>query len=132
MDGIVHIIAEVEADQETDFVDTSQIDKLPDSPTEETTEPTYNYKISGNTNLKFGYTRTYTLYITDENGNAIENVDFIWNVVSDFAVEQTINGNQIKLRVKDDENLIGNTFLLQVIVEETVKAEISIKVVELM
>lgn len=42
MDGIVHIIAEVEADQETDFVDTSQIDKLPDSPTEETTEPTYN------------------------------------------------------------------------------------------
>ena len=45
---------------------------------------------------------------------------------------QTINENQIKLCVKDDENLIGKTFLLQVITEETVKAEISIAVVELM
>lgn len=92
--------------------------------------PVHNYKISGNTSLKFGYTRTYTLYITDENDNAIENVDFTWNVVSDFAVEQTNKGNQIKLHVKDDENLIGNTFLLQVIVEKSVKAEISITIVE--
>lgn len=132
IDGIMHLICEVQADQETDFVDTSQIDKFPDSPIEETTAPAYNYKISGNTNLKFGYTRTYTLYITDENDNAVENVNFTWNVVSDFIVEQTINGNQIKLSVKDDENLIGKTFLLQVITEETVKAEISISVVELM
>ncbi len=132
MDGIVHVIAEVEADQDTDFVDIPQIDRLPNSSEEEMTVPLYNYKISGNTSLKFGYTRTYTLYITDENDNAVENVDFTWSVVSDFAVEKTINGNQIKLRVKDDENLIGNTFLLQVIVEESVKAEIIITVVELM
>lgn len=132
MDGIVHVIAEVEADQDADFVNIPQIDSLPNLSEEETTAPLYNFKISGNTSLKFGYTRTYILYITDENDNAIENVDFTWNVVSDFAVEQIINGNQIKLRVKDDENLIGNTFLLQVIVEESVKAKICIKVVELM
>lgn len=132
MDGIVHFVAEIEADQKTDFVDTSQIDKLPDSPIEETIVSAYNYKISGNTHLKFGYTRTYTLCITDENDNDVENVDFTWNVVSNFAVEQTINGKQIKLRVKDDENLISKTFLLQVMVEESVKAEINITIVELM
>lgn len=132
MDGIVHLIAEVQADQETDFADTNQIDELPNSSIEETTAPVYNYKISGNRKLKFGYTRTYTLRITDKNENNVEDVDFTWNVVADFEVEQTINGNQIKLRVKDNENLIGNTFLLQVIVEESVKAEISISVVELM
>lgn len=202
MDGIVHVIAEVEADQDTDFVNTIQVDGLSNSSIyvgsiiqleatpyingnaatdatfdwkssdnsiatvdstgkincisegtakitvtwkekdvsesiniivlseKDSLRPLYNYKISGNTSLKFGYTRTYILYITDENDNAIENVDFTWNVVSDFAVEQTINGNQIKLRVKDDENLIGNTFLLQVIVEKSVKAEISITIVE--
>lgn len=204
MDGIVHLIAEVRADQKANFVYTIQIDGLlnssvpvnsviqleatpyiNDNPTTgatfewvssdnsiatvdsmgkvnclsegtakitvtwkergvsesvniivsskgESISPVHIYKISGNTSLKFGYTRTYTLYITDENDNAIENVDFTWSVVSDFAVEKTINGNQIKLRVKDDENSIGNTFLLQVIVEESVKAEIIITVVELM
>lgn len=132
MNGIIYIIAEVEADQGTDFVDTTQIDELSNSFIEETTASVYNYKIFGNTNLKFRYTRTYTLYVTDENGNAVKNVDFTWNVVSDFIVEQTINGNQIKLCVKDDENLIGKTLILQAIVEETVKAEINITVVELM
>ena len=132
IDGIVHFVAEVEADQKTDFVGTSQIDELPNSSIEDSLTPAYNYKISGNTSLKFGYTRTYTLYITDENDNVVENVDFAWNVVSDFAVEQTISGNQIKLRVKDNENLIHKTFLLQVMVEGSVKAEVSITVVELM
>lgn len=132
IDGIVHLICEVQADQEADFVDKIQIDELPNSSVEEPVAPVYNYKISGSTNLKFGYTRTYTLYITDENDNDVEDVDFTWNVVSNFAVEQTINGKQIKLRVKDDENLIGKTFLLQAMEEESVKAEIIITVVELM
>ena len=204
MDGIVHLITEVEADQGTDFVYTIQVDGLSNSSVyvgsiiqleatpyingnattgatfdwkssdnsiatvdgtgkiscisegsakitvtwkekdvsesiniivlseKDSHTPVYNYKISGNTSLKFGYTRTYTLNITDENDNDVENVDFTWNVISDFAVEQTINGKQIKLRVKDDENLIDKTFLLQVISEGSVKAEINITVVELM
>lgn len=132
IDGIVHFIAEVEADQEADFMDISPIDKLPNSSIEDSLTTKYNYKISGNTNLKFGYTRTYTLYITDKNDNAVENIDFTWNVVSDFVVEQAINGSQIKLCVKADKKLINKTFLLQVIAEESVKAEISITVVELM
>ena len=45
--------------------------------------------ISGNKNLKVGFSRTYTATITDADGNAVEWDDtFSWNVVSHFDVEQ--------------------------------------------
>lgn len=72
--------------------------------------------ISGNTSLKIGFSRTYTATISDADGNAIDWDDTLygWNVVSDFAVEQNIDENKIKLFV-DDDSLIGESFLLQVI-----------------
>ena len=39
-------------------------------------------------------------------------MDFTWNVLADFEVEQIINGNQITLCV-DDEKVIGKSFVLQ-------------------
>lgn len=84
--------------------------------------------ISGNKNLKVGYARTYTANFTDSDGNAVENVDFSWNVVSDFEVGQVINGNEIELLV-EDENLIDEKFKLQVLKNEKVIGEIIITII---
>ena len=87
----------------------------------------YTYTISGNTNLKNGFSRTYTLTITDSSGNDITSSqnDYSWNIVSDFTdqIEQVITDNKIKLTV-DNEDLIDSSFVLQVVVDSTVKAEL--------
>lgn len=92
--------------------------------------PSYNYNISGRTDLKCGISRTYTLYVTDKFGNDVEFKDFTWNVVSDFTVDQNINENKIQLCV-DDEDAVDNTFSLQVIVNGEVKAELIIRVISM-
>ena len=96
--------------------------------------PTGNtYTISGNTNLKNGFSRTYTLTITDSSGNDVTSSqnDYSWNIVSDFTdkIEQVITNNQIKLTV-DDEDLFDESFVLQVLVNSDVKASITITIVE--
>lgn len=95
----------------------------------------YIYKISGNTNLKNGFSRTYTLTVTDSSGNDITSSqnDYLWNIVSDFTdqIEQVITDNKIKLTV-DNEDLIDSSFVLQVVVDSTVKAELIITVCEVM
>ncbi len=90
---------------------------------------TYKYSISGNTNLKYSYKRTYALSAIDDDGNTVNNIVFRWNIVSDFEVFQESYDNKISLRV-NDENLIGSSFMLQAIVDEEVKAEVKINVVE--
>ena len=91
--------------------------------------------ISGNTNLKVGFSRTYTATISDKDGNAVQwdDTKYSWNVVSDFDIVQTVSENAIKLSV-DDEELIDSSFLLQIIKLETneVISEITITVVEIM
>ncbi len=87
--------------------------------------------ISGNTNLKNGYRRTYTVIFTDTDENAVDwkNVDYKWKVISDFDVKQTFIDNKITVSV-NDENLIGGSFFVQIIVRETVLSEIKINIVE--
>ena len=90
--------------------------------------------ISGNTNLKVGFSRTYTVNFTDESGNEVDwnDVGFSWNVISDFdsgLIEQTISGNTIKLSV-DDENLIGGSFILSVVMDTVTLAQIEITVAD--
>lgn len=101
----------------------------PSSPSDETT--ILSGIISGNKNLKIGFSRTYTATISDANGNAIDWDDTLygWNVVSDFAVEQNIDENKIKLFI-DDDSLIGESFLLQVIKfdDDTVVSAVKITV----
>ena len=85
--------------------------------------------ISGNKNLKVGFSRTYTATITDVDGNTVEwDNTYSWNVVSDFEVGQEIDGNTIKLLV-DNEDLIDESFLLQVITNSLVISEIEITVI---
>ena len=103
------------------------------SNTEPVTPTGNTYTISGNTNLKNGFSRTYTLTITDSSGNDVTSSqnDYSWNIVSDFTdkIEQVITNNQIKLTV-DDEDLFDESFVLQVLVNSDVKASITITIVE--
>jgi len=104
---------------------------LPPSPSnpDETTDLTA--LISGNTNLRNSYRRTYTVTFTNKNGNAIDwqEVNYHWNIVATFEVKQTVNDNKITVSV-NDENLIGGSFLLQTIVNKTVICEIQVNIVE--
>lgn len=95
----------------------------------------YTYTISGNANLKCGFSRTYTLTITNSSGNDITSSqnDYSWNIVSDFTdqIEQVITDNKIKLTV-ENEDLIDSSFVLQVLVDSVVKTEIVITVCEVL
>lgn len=84
--------------------------------------------ISGNKNLKVGFSRTYTSNLIDEDGNAVEWSDeFKWNIVGDIEVSLTENGNQAELLV-EDEDLIDETFVLAVNYGDTVICDLSITI----
>lgn len=97
-------------------------------PTDETA--VLSATINGNSEIKYGYNRTYTVIFTDKNGNVVDNSDFSWNVVSRFEVAQTVDEQSIGLQV-DDENALYESFTLQVLnVDGTVMAEMEITVVD--
>ena len=101
-----------------DYVEVTPLPPTPPEP-DETTD--LRCVISGNTNLKNGYRRTYTVIFTDTDENAVDwkNVDYKWKVISDFDVKQTFIDNKITVSV-NDENLIGSSFLVQILIGETV------------
>lgn len=94
-------------------------------------ESTYTCDISGRTDLKNGYKRTYTVTFTDKDGNNVDcqEIDYQWNVSADFDVTQTISENKITVSV-DNEDLIGHDFLLQVLVKSKIIAELEVNIVE--
>ena len=85
--------------------------------------------ISSNGNLKVGFYRTYTAKFTYKNGDVVDvNASRIyWNVDSSFAVEKVESGNKIKLKVSDDY-LVGESFLLECLVDGIVVGSIKITV----
>lgn len=107
---------------------TSPLPPTPQPP-DETTD--LRCVITGNINLKNGYSRTYTVTFTDEDGNDVDwqNVDYKWKVVSDFDVKQTATDNKITVSI-NDENLIGGSFLVQIVIGETILSEVKINIVE--
>lgn len=84
--------------------------------------------IDGRNTLRCGIERTYTAVFTDLDGNTVENVNFSWNVVSNFTVEQSVDGNKIELKV-DDDSFIDESFILQLLVDGIVKTELEITVI---
>lgn len=111
--------------------DYVEITPLPPTPSEPNETTDLRCVISGNTNLKNGYRRTYTVTFTYKDGNSVDcqGVNYQWNVKSDFEVKQTIADNKITVSV-NDENLIGGSFFVQIIVGETVLSEIKANIVE--
>ena len=98
---------------------------LPPTPpvSDETTD--LSAVISGDSELQIGFSNTYTVTFTDKkNGSPVDwNIaDFIWNIVSNFDIDQTINNNEIELYI-ENEDLADEKFKLQVIVNNIVLAE---------
>lgn len=104
---------------------------LPPTPSKPDETTDLRCAITGNTNLKNGYKRTYTATFTDKDGNSVDwqGVSYHWNVKSDFNVKQTISDNKITVSV-NDENLIGGSFLVQIVVVKAVLSEIKVNIVE--
>lgn len=106
------------------------IEEDPTTPPENPDEMTdLRVVISGNKNLKVGFSRTYTVKFTDENGNEIDETDWEWNVGADYidVVEQ--NGNEIELLI-ENEDYVNSSFVLSVVKDTVALAQIEITVVE--
>lgn len=96
--------------------------------------PLENYKvsvsISGGTTLRVSRNKTWSVKFYDDSEKEIQDVQFKWNIKSDFELTKTENENKIQLRI-DNENCIGSSFLLQVLsLKDEVLAETNITIVE--
>lgn len=111
-----------------DYIETPSLSPTPSEP-DETTD--LKCHISGNTNLRNGYNRTYTVSFSNKNNHFIdpEKINYNWNIVCDFQVEKDINNNKIILSI-DNEDSIGSSFLLQIVVGQTIISETKINIVE--
>ena len=119
-----------------DYIDiSSPSTPTPSKPSNPDETADLSAKISGNTNLRIGVTRTYTVTLSDKEGNAVQwnDTKYSWNVISDFDVRQTVTENKISLTV-EDEDFIDSSFLLQVIKlnDSSVLSEIEITVIDVM
>lgn len=104
---------------------------LPPTPSEPNETTDLRCVISGNTNLKNRYHRTYTVTFTDKDNNDVnwEEVDYHWNIVSNFEVKQTLSENKITVSV-NDEDLIGSSFLIQMVINNIVISEIKVNIIK--
>jgi hypothetical protein len=106
-------------------------DPDPTDPTPPNETANLSANISGNTSLKIGFERSYTVTFTDEDGNIVNNVEFEWNVSGEFTnkIIKTVSDNTIKLKVYED-SLVGESFLLSVTVSGTQIKAIKLTVAE--
>ena len=89
--------------------------------------------ISGRTDLKIRYSRTYTVEFNNkETKEPVDwnDVAFTWNIDATFNVIQSVSDNKITVSVGDDESLLGSSFLLQCLVNEVIVGQIRIEIVE--
>ena len=112
-----------------DYIDSNS--PLPPQPLEPVETPDLTATISGNTNLRNNYKRTYTVQFSDKEGNETDwnIIDFDWCVMADFEVQKNIYENKIDLSV-NNEDVIDSSFLLQIIVDDKIITEIKIYIRE--
>ena len=117
-DGLFHIIAEVYANVNPDPEPEPEPEPEPTPDT-----PKQSVTITGGDSLRYGRTKSWTVAFTDSTGATIEKTDFKWNVVSEYAITQTVNGTKISLKYTVDR-AVDKTFTLQVLdSDETILAE---------
>lgn len=104
---------------------------LPPTPSEPDKTTDLRCVISGNSNLKNGYKRPYIVKFTDNNGNNIDwqKINFKWNVVNNLGFNVNSFDDKIEIFL-DNEDLIGSSFSLQIIIEEKVLDEFEITIIE--
>lgn len=88
-------------------------------------------QILGSKQLKVGVPRKYSVKFTDKFGNDIDwkKVNFTWNVISNFEVQLDKNNNNIQLLIKDDSH-IGESFLLQIFVDNKCIEKMKISIID--
>lgn len=88
--------------------------------------------ITGNSSIKIGIPRIYTVTFFDANGCdiAYKNVNYTWDIQCDFIIEQKIIDNTIEL-ISNDEKSIGSSILLSVILEDKVICKREINIVDI-
>lgn len=102
---------------------------LPPTPSKPNETTDLSASISGARKLKIGIPRIYSVDFLSQDKEPINwgDVDFKWNIVSDFEIIQNIYENKIELTV-DDESCIDSSFLVQIIVDNMIISEIEITV----
>ena len=112
-----------------DYIDPSS--PLPPTPSEPNETTDLRCVISGDTNLRNGYSRIFTVLFTDKSENPVDwkDVNYQWQVKSDFNINQTITNNKITVSV-NDENLIGGSFSISICIGKTVLSQIRVIIVE--
>lgn len=85
--------------------------------------------INGDHNLKNGFKKDYSVEFRNKDYELQNNVQYTWNIIANFDVQKSIRENTITLLI-DNENCIGSSFLLQVIVDGIVLSEMQINVIE--
>lgn len=110
--------------------DSSSVSPIPIVEDDNTTELTAT--ILGRTDLKVGYSRTYTVtFANKETGDLIDwnSINFSWNIDADFNIEQFVDNNQITLST-NNEYLVGSSFILQCLVDDNIVGQFEIEIVE--
>lgn len=85
--------------------------------------------ITGGKTIKVGHKKSWHVKFQNKYGNEIEIKNFNWNLVSDFVISNDIIDNKITLTV-EKEDLIGSSFLLQIIMDDDILAESEISIME--
>lgn len=134
--GILNLIADkVEMNPNTDNPELGICDYLSPASASDTPNPPQPEQldvishISGRSDLKIHHPRTYCVSFTNSDGTELSpsNINFSWNIVSDFKdkITKTINGDTIELSVGDD-SLLNEAFLLQVVIDGNVSSEMTV------
>lgn len=101
-----------------------------DPPTpDETTD--LSVLISGNPKLKIGYPRTYSVSFLDADKNELSDINFKWNIKSEFPDKIICeeDGNKIKISLADG-SLVNESFLLQILINNKTASEFTVTVVD--
>lgn len=115
-----------------DYIDPNQLSSdVPNKPS----TGNITGSISGNSNLKIGIPRYYTVSFRKNGAEiSLSSVSFEWKVDSDFPVSQDVTGEHnetIKLSVSD-KNRIGKSFKLQIFADTKLITEKEINIIDVM
>ena len=98
-------------------------------------DPKTNFicNIKGKNTIIGGYQEKWTAIFPDDNNinNEQNNINWSFNIISDFNIEQTLFKDKKQIELKVDKQYIGKTFTLELLVKNTVVHKKDIQVIGL-
>ncbi|MBC5688212.1 hypothetical protein H8S37_04620 [Mediterraneibacter sp. NSJ-55] len=110
-----------------DYISPSTSD-IPSEPPKPDEDSDFVARIIGKDNIRFGIKQLYTGILENSKGEELTDYNFRWNIVSDKKIHYSESNNTITIEI-DNENYIGSSFLLQIIVDEEIVASKEIKII---